>query len=123
MIKEIQIIFICATMLLFTGCASVFSGSNQNLSFDSEPSGAQVTMNSASLGKTPLTIPVKKKLSAPIIEFKLDGYETKSLALQNAFDPIGVLNIFIWPGFIIDAATGSMMEYDVYNYKVILDKK
>lgn len=54
---------------------------------------------------------------------KLDGYDQRSILLQNGFNGVSILNIFFWPGFIVDAATGTLMKYDVVTYEAELDPK
>lgn len=43
--------------------------------------------------------------------------------MQNQFNGVSLLNIFFWPGFIVDAATGSLMKAGQFNYEVELEKK
>ena len=116
-------IFIAIPVLLLSGCATIFTGSSDNVTFKSVPEGAKVEINGATVGRTPITIPLKRSLSAPQVQLKLDGYDTKYIMVQNSFNTIAILDVLFWPGFIVDAATGSLMKYDVVNYEAELDSK
>ncbi|MEI6806893.1 MAG: hypothetical protein WCK49_10395 [Myxococcaceae bacterium] len=54
---------------------------------------------------------------------KKDGYQDANLIIKKKFDPISILNIFFWPGFIIDAASGAMMRPEQTSYVVEMEKK
>lgn len=121
--KKLSITLLLGVLALFgTGCASVFKGNSDNISFQSDPSGATVLLNGMKVGKTPILIPVKKSISAPTVTYQLDGYEDQTVQLQNSFDPIAILNVLFWPGLIIDAATGSVMQYNPKIYQVDLSR-
>jgi hypothetical protein len=109
--------FASAFVVWLSGCATIFTGSNDNITFKSVPEGAKVEINGNSVGRTPVTVPVKRALTPPQVMLKLDGYDQRSILLQNGFNGISILNIFFWPGFIVDAATGTLMKYDVVTYE------
>ena len=114
-------VLMSGTILFASGCASIFSGTNDTITFDSNPKGAKVKVNGMQLGRTPVTVPVKRSLSAPQVQLSLDGYEPQYVMLQNTFNSVAFLDVFFWPGFIIDAATGSIMKYSIRNYEVELE--
>jgi hypothetical protein len=62
-------------------------------------------------------------MSPPQIMVKLEGYETKSLAVQNSFNMTTLWDIFFFPTFIVDLATGALMKFDPLNYNIELDAK
>lgn len=107
--------------VLLSGCATMFSGSTDPVTFKSVPDGAKVEINGNQIGRTPVTVPLKRSLTPPMVQLKLDGYEPKTLAIQNSFNGVSILNIFFWPGFIVDTATGTIMKYDVLTYETELD--
>jgi PEGA domain len=111
--KEI-IVLVLAVVLCSSGCATIFHGSNQNVTLESEPSGANVRVGPYK-GITPYTISMPKGKDYPI-EYSKDEYQSASTALQKSFDGIGALNILFFPGFIIDLATGAMFRYDPDRY-------
>jgi hypothetical protein len=101
----------------------MFTGTSDPITFDSQPEGAKVQVNGMQVGRTPITIPIKRSLSAPQVQISLDGYESQHIMLQSSFNGVAILDIFFWPGFIIDAATGSIMRYSIRNYDVDLTPK
>lgn len=113
--KKMLAVSLC--MLTLSGCGTVLTGQTDNLTFRSVPPGATVEINGNSVGRTPVTVPVQRSMSQPQVQLRLDGYETRTVPLQNTFNTMSALNIFFWPGFIVDAATGSMMKYNIVSYE------
>lgn len=103
-------------IVLMTGCATIFSGTSENVTFSSEPSGARVYVDGIDRGQTPLTVPVGKT-SSPIVTFRKDGYRDASTALNKKLDIMFILNIFNGFGFIVDLVTGAYNTIDptIYN--------
>ena len=61
--------------LSLTGCATIFKGTTERVSLNSEPHGAEVYVNEAYVGDTPLRLKLETK-HAYRIEFRKDGYKS-----------------------------------------------
>ena len=118
-----RLLLCTVAVILLSGCATIFTGSSDTITFKSVPEGAKVEINGANIGRTPVTVPIKRNLTAPQVQVKLDGYETQYVMLQSSFNWVAILDIFCWPTFIIDAATGSIMKYEILNYEVELEAR
>jgi len=66
-----------------TGCATLFKGSSEKVSFSSAPDGAEVYVNGSLLGKTPFELNMKSNKTY-MIEFRKEGFEPKNVALNNS---------------------------------------
>ncbi|SCY08623.1 PEGA domain-containing protein [Thiohalorhabdus denitrificans] len=112
------------SMLLLTGCASIVSGRNEQVSFESEPEGAKVEVDGRTLGRTPLTANLEKD-SGQIIKVSKEGYETETMELDTSVNPWFFGNVILGglPGSTTDAATGSIYEYKQNHYLVTLNEK
>jgi len=106
-----------------SGCATVFTGTSDQISVSTEPSGAKLYLNGNDMGRTPITVPVSRSLGTTMMSVKKPGFEDKTFALQSSFNTIAILDIFLWPTFIIDAATGSIVKYSQTSYNLELEKK
>jgi hypothetical protein len=71
-------LIIIAGVTSITGCASIVSGTDQNLTFNSEPDAATVTVAGKVVGKTPLSVQVKKGKNQSLT-FEKDGYKTHTI--------------------------------------------
>ena len=100
---------------LVPGCSTVISGTKQAIEVSSTPSGAKVRMGPYD-GTTPFVITMPKGKDY-LIEVTQDS-ERRVVSLERHFDSIGFINILFWPGFIIDAVSGAMLEYDPAVYHV-----
>lgn len=114
---------LAASSLLFTSCATVFTGTKDEISFKTTPEGAKVLVDGLEVCKTPCTTKIGRTLSNKNVEFKLDGYETKIIGLDTKFNAVSIINLFGIIGWGVDAATGSLMKYDKKGYDIELDAK
>jgi hypothetical protein len=121
-------------MLIFTSCATIFSGTTQAVSFDSNPPGAEVVTirkngDEQKIGLTPCTVPISKKTKS--VKFvKSDFYdETYPLSQETKIngwywvDLAGCLAGGIGlPSALIDIGTGACFKLPS-QVKVEMKKK
>lgn len=113
-------IFVFST--LFYGCATIISGTSQVLTFQSNPSGAEVVINGTSIGVTPLTTTVARKNDTKVV-IKKDGYKEQSFVLKQKLEPWFWGNI-IFGGVIgstTDGLSGATVEYSPDQYYTTLE--
>ena len=109
-------------LALATGCATIVSGTKQELSFKSNPEGAEVIVNGTSVGVTPLTVKVKRKQGTQIVVRK-DGFQEQSFVLKHSMEPWFWGNILIGGlfGSTTDFASGATVEYEQDQYYTTLE--
>lgn len=98
----------CATLLL-TGCATIISGTNQTLTFNSNVEDVNVYVDGALIGKTPVSASFKKN-KAQTVMFTKEGYLAVTRDITKSFDPVALVNI-IWDLSTTDFITGAVYEY------------
>lgn len=98
-----------STVVLFSGCATIISGSRQNVEITSVPSSAKVYLNEIEVGTTPIEKKLKRNQEYNLV-LKLDGYETYETKLEKKFNAwyIGNLAFGGLIGIIIDPITGAI---------------
>ncbi len=98
-----------ALTLLMSSCATIVSGSRQNVKFSSNPSTATIFIDEVEVGKTPFEIKLARK-SEHSVMIKLEGYQTYQTKLTKKFNGWFVGNILIGGliGIIIDPITGAI---------------
>lgn len=60
--------------LLLIGCATIMHGTTQDVGFSSTPSGAAVTVDNTTRGKTPTVVKLSRK-DNHIVKIELPGYQ------------------------------------------------
>ena len=122
--KKLITTFLLITFIIINGCATIFSGSSEDISLESDPPKAKVLLNGSTMGKTPLTLKLQKGKNY-IIEFIKDGYENKTLNMSYSLGAgwliLDILSGLI--GIIVDAATGNWNEFEFTHYKAVMDNK
>jgi hypothetical protein len=103
--------------LIVSGCATMLSGSDQEVTFRSKPAGARVTVTSFSqdrnyIVESPRTLRLNRKKNY-IATFELPGYHTQTFPVSSEFgvalagSVLGNMILGGGIGMIIDAGTGS----------------
>ena len=117
------ILLLCILFLssFMTGCASIITGSSQEMTFKSQPEEATVSVNGRILGKTPLTVRLDKKSNQAVI-FEKDGYKSQTMQLETR------INGWFWGNIVLggligsttDGLSGAVHEYSPSQYFVTL---
>jgi hypothetical protein len=95
-----------------SACATVFSGTKQMLSVQSEPPGAKVYIDNEYKGETPTSFEIKRKLDSYHLTLKKAGRPNYQATLEAQLNPVAVINMFDALGWLIDATSGALMKYD-----------
>lgn len=96
-------------IFLMTSCATIISGSKQNIKINSTPTNAFVFVDGKQQGKTPLETKLERK-SNHNIAIKLEGYNDFNIRLEKK------MNGWLWGnilaggiiGYIVDLSTGAV---------------
>jgi hypothetical protein len=123
--------------LVATGCASIVKGSDQKVSFTSEPSDAKVVINDVRQGKeveigsTPFTTTLKRgagyfKKARYNVTFEKPGYQTEAIVLEGTPGGWYIGGNLLFGGgmgwLIVDPATGAMWTLEPQDVSVTLKK-
>lgn len=117
-----QLIALASFCLLFSSCATIFTGTKDRIAFNSSPSGAIVYIDGIEQCKTPCSVKVKRGIDDKDVEIKLDGYETRIFELDKEFNIVSVLNLGNLLGWGIDVLSGAVYKYDRKTYDFTLTK-
>ena len=110
--------FALFAFVFLSGSATIISGTNQTLNFQSEPPGAQVILDGQMVGVTPVSVNVPKSRRSSVM-FQLDGYQTVTRDLNRRYDPITLLSIF-WDLSTTDLITGAAFEYEPNSFFITM---
>lgn len=73
---------LAAGTALCAGCATIFTGTRQDVDIDSQPSGAEVFVNGDFVGKTPLTLSLLRE-EPPLLVLKEEGYADTRVQIER----------------------------------------
>lgn len=119
-----RIVLVLAALSCFvmsSGCATIIKGGSQEVSFQSEPQDATVTLSGKILGKTPLTTTIDRK-SSQTLSFSKEGYKTLDMQMTTSVNPWFFGNILIGGllGSTTDGLSGAVHEYAPSRYYITL---
>lgn len=107
-----------AASLCCTGCATVITGTVQEVTINSTPPGAHVNVG-PHFGVTPERF-VFLRGEDYTIEARY-GDQVRTMSLNRKFDKVGILNILFPPGFLVDAVSGAITRYEPDAYMIEFD--
>jgi hypothetical protein len=118
--------FCLLTILVFAinGCATIFHGSSDKVSFSSDPTGAKIFVNGQLMGTAPLELKLQSKHTYNI-EFRKEGYENKTVILTNSVGAGWIVLdvVFGLIPVIVDAATGDWYYLDQEHVNAALEEQ
>lgn len=109
--KTLFKLFFCLSAFYLTGCATIISGTKQNITINTTPSGANVIVDGNNIGVTPLFTSLQRK-NTHFIKLELNGYQPLDINISQSFNPWFLGNILIGGliGIVVDAATGAVYK-------------
>ncbi len=94
-------IFIC---LVFSSCASIINGPDQEITILSKPSGADVAIDGEEVGKTPSTVRILRA-SDHVVTLSMEGYHVQTTELTRELSGVSVF--YLLPGGLLSMAIDS----------------
>lgn len=101
------------SVLLLTACGTIFSGSTQQLTFDSNVKNINIYANGALVcTTTPCTVDIDRGSSALIVMAKARGYEDAVSQIKSKINTVSWWNLLSPYSWTTDFATDSMWKYN-----------
>ncbi len=104
--------------LLLGGCGTVFGGTTQNITIDSNVKGVSIFENGNKVCQTPCIFQARRERSEKQLIAKKDGYEDGRIILGSSFNVAALGNITSIEGFTTDLTTGGLWEYAPNSYYI-----
>lgn len=115
---------IAMSLLLLSGCATIFSGTKDSIHFVSKPEGATVLVNGMPSGVTPVVVAVPRSgFQDNIITYKREGFEDVTFVLSKSFNVVSIINLTNILGWGIDAMSGAVMKNEPTRYDISMTQK
>ncbi|MFK8163609.1 MAG: PEGA domain-containing protein [Lewinella sp.] len=108
-----SLLFGLAVFFFTSSCATLFSGTRDEILFTSEPSGVKIIMDGYTVGKTPIMLDVRRNTGGRWVAFELDGYEPQYVKLETDFNAVAILNLTCLICWGVDLATGAATRYSM----------
>src|SRR6185369_8834351 len=105
----IALLAVCA--VTSGGCATSFTGTSQQLTVSSNPTGARVFVNGSYFGITPVAVLLKTRRDYSII-LQHDGFQDSTARVARQFNPVALLNVFSVLCWVVDLSSGAIWRLD-----------
>lgn len=109
-----------SAIILLTGCATMFGDSADQITIHSNDPNAKILINGNEIGTGQATYSLPRGKTA-IITATEPGCSDRSMPTDETIDGNTWLNILVWPGFLVDAATGNIHKAGTTDYTVTPD--
>lgn len=109
------------TFFLLSGCGTVFSGTQQNVTVNTNVREAKV--NGMPMCSTPCAVDLKRSQGNIILILKKDGYQDATVVLTSQFNPISIINLSAVYSWTTDFLSGGVWKYSPDAVYVEMEKK
>lgn len=117
--NPIKLVLAALSICILSGCGTVFSGTTQAVSIDSNVQGASVAIDGNVVGVTPFAGKIQRRKDSIALVSKA-GYTSQPVALSTTFNPLSIISIVCWDLGTTDCLTGACWEYAPSSYYVNL---
>lgn len=122
--SHLFILFGFTAFLAFSGCATIFTDGEDEITFNSNVDKTKVFFDNSLMGETPLILSVDRQLHRIKVRFSKDGYEDQEMLLAHKLNMNAgmILDItgtftFLTPG-AVDALSGNLIRYSPTKYQI-----
>lgn len=110
--------------MVLSGCATLFSDSDDTITVKSEPSGALVFLNEEEKGRTPISFKLKRDtFKESSIRLQKKGFKNKKILVKKTLNSTSLFNLLSVSSWATDAISGKMIVYSPNHYFATLDQK
>lgn len=114
---------VVAASLALSGCATVITGTTQTMNVqvinaktnqllpDASCMITDAKGNHYAVRSNPGNVTISKGDGALQVLCQSKGYKQTALGVGQSFNAWTIVNVLFWPGFIVDAVTGSIQHY------------
>ncbi len=123
-VNYMRYILVSIFLLLSAGCATIFSGTKDNVSFNTKPEGATILVNGTPRGTTPATIQIARPgMGTNLVTLKKEGFMDMTFVMDKSFNGVSIINLTNLLGWGIDAMSGALMKNGTSSYDLEMEKK
>lgn len=98
-------------MLMLSACGTIFSGTQQSITVNSNVSDAKVYINGMPVCSTPCAVDIKRSQSNMFIMLKKDGYENVTAVLSSQINPVSIINLSSLYSWTTDFLSNGVWRY------------
>jgi hypothetical protein len=113
--------------MLLAGCATIFTGTTDTLTFDANVPGVRLSVDGEYKGELPLTVPMSRNFVGGrrfVARFEKEGWATQEFELHREFNMVAILDVTSIPtSGGVDVLTGSLMKFSPTGYHVQMLKQ
>jgi hypothetical protein len=115
--RNCVLVFLLCSFIFTQGCCSIFCSGHQSVSVNSKSAGVEIRIGEYK-GTTPCTLQVPRGRDY-VLQATYNG-KIETHTLKRSIEPLYWGNMLIFPGLIVDFATGAMWQYNPEFYYVSL---
>lgn len=99
------------TALLLSACGTLFTGTTQNVSFNSNVKGAKVYIDGMEICTAPCQTTIDRSSDSLQVVAKKKGYEDRVVILRSGINRTSFFNLTFAPSWLTDLVAGGVWEY------------
>lgn len=114
-------------IMTISGCATVLSDKQQNVSFDSNEKDVEIYINGSMRCKTPCMTKVDRSRDALLVVAKKQGFEDNTITVSTSVNVMSVVNVVSTVtstfGVSTDLSSEKIWEYQPNSFYILMEKE
>lgn len=115
--------FLLFSLFVLSACGTLFSGTTQEVAFDSNAAGTTVFIDGMEICNTPCKTTIDRSADAVQLVAKKKGYNDRVMTLRSTVNRTAFFNLTSWPSWLTDAVSGGVWEYKNNQVYLQMERK
>ena len=115
--------FLLFSLFVLSACGTLFSGTTQEVVFDSNAAGTTVFIDGMEICNTPCKTTIDRSADAVQLVAKKKGYNDRVMTLRSTVNRTAFFNLTSWPSWLTDAVSGGVWEYKNNQVYLQMERK
>ena len=115
--------FLLFSLVVLSACGTLFSGTTQEVVFDSNAAGTTVFIDGMEICTTPCKTTIDRSADAVQLVAKKKGYNDRVMTLRSTVNRTAFFNLTSWPSWLTDAVSGGVWEYKNNQVYLQMERK
>lgn len=115
-------LFLIAGIAMLSGCGTIFSGTQQNVTINTNVPDAKVYVNGMPSCSTPCAVDIKRSQGNVVVMLKKKGYNDATAVLTSQINPVSIINLSNMYSWTTDFLSNGVWRYSPDSVYVEMEK-
>lgn len=115
-------LFLIAGIAMLSGCGTIFSGTQQNITINTNVPDAKVYVNGMPSCSTPCAVDIRRSQGNVVVMLKKKGYNDATAVLTSQINPVSIIKLSNMYSWTTDFLSNGVWRYSPDSVYVEMEK-